>query len=146
MVDSPGDGTVHVGKVVGRATGPVSAVDAFGALGQVVNAAKECFLVHQEESTKRARLAAYETVEVARIKAGEAVLKDYFAQVFAERRHVFEELFDRLDRAMDAGDAAMVHETLLGVVAIAQSSPLANLGDLGEIRKALDDPDQVWEL
>jgi hypothetical protein len=32
------------------------------------------------------------------------------------------------------------------VVDLAKTSPLADLGDLSQIRAALDDPDQVWEL
>ena len=60
--------------------------------------------VHQVESSKRARSGAYETTEVARIKAAESVLKDYFGQVFAERHSNFEELFTRLDNALQAGD------------------------------------------
>jgi hypothetical protein len=32
-----------------------------------------------------------------------------------------------------------------GIVDIAKSSPSPDLGDLGKIRAALDDLDQVWE-
>lgn len=35
---------------------------------------------------------------------------------------------------------------LTGIVEIARTSPLANMGDLGQIRAALDDPDHVWEF
>ena len=44
---------------------------------------------HEEQATIRSRIGAYEATEVARIKAGEAVLKDYFSQVFAERRSLY---------------------------------------------------------
>ena len=124
----------------------LSALDAFNALNQVVEVARECFVVHEQESTKRARLHAYEQTEVAKVKAAETILRDYFGQVFAERRAVFEEMFERLDRAMESGDAQSVHAVLRGVVDVAQSSPLKDLGDLGQIRAALDDPDQVWDL
>ena len=102
--------------------------------------------MHQVEKTKRARLQTYETAEVARIKAAESVLKDYFAQVFAERRSNFEELFARLDTALEAQDGETVNLVVRGIVDIAKSSPLADLGDLGKIREALDDPNQVWEF
>ena len=77
---------VYEGKVIPpkRKTGPLSALDGLNALNQVVDAARECWTLHETESTKRARLHAYEQTEVARIRAGEAVLKDYFEQVFAE--------------------------------------------------------------
>jgi hypothetical protein len=142
------DKKVHEGKVVGSDKGPspLRSLDAFNAVGQIVDAARECFVIHEQESSRRARLRAYEATEVAKIKAAEAVLKHYFDQVFTERRGVYEEMFTRLDRAMDQDDAAAVHAVLRGIVDIAQSSPLADLGDLGQIRKALDDPNQVWDL
>ena len=142
------DKNVHEGKVVGQAKAPPSlpGLDAFNALGQIVDAARECFVIHEQESAKRARLQAYGATEVAKIKAAEAVLKHYFDQVFAERRGVYEEMFTRLDRAMEQDDAAVVHDVLRGIVDVARTSPLADLGDLSEIRKALDDPNQVWDL
>ena len=148
----PDDPKVHVGKVVPNSKGPkasakaLSALDAFNALNQVVNAARECIQIHEVESTKRAKIQAYEATEVARIKAGEAVLKDYFEQVFAERRKTYEDLFSRLDQALEQNNGEVVAVVLRGIVDVARSSPLADMGDLSQIRAALDDPDQVWEL
>ena len=142
----PDPATVHTAKVVGRAADGVTALQGFNALTQIVDAAKECIAVHEVESSKRARLQAYETTEVARIKAAESVLKDYFAKVFAERRSNFEELFNRLDGALEANDGETVALMVRGIVDIAKTSPLADLGALSQIRAALDDPDQVWEL
>ena len=142
----PDPATVHTAKVVGRAADGVTALQGFNALTQIVDEAKECIAVHEVESSKRARLQAYETTEVARIKAAESVLKDYFAKVFAERRSNFEELFNRLDGALEANDGETVALMVRGIVDIAKTSPLADLGDLSQIRAALDDPDQVWEL
>lgn len=142
----PEPSRVHTAKVVGRAAGGVTALQGFDALNQIVAAAKECVAVHQVESTKRARLQTYETAEVARIKAAESVLKDYFARVFAERKSNFEELFTRLDKALEANDGETVSWMVRGIVDIAKTSPLADLGDLSKIRAALDDPDQVWDL
>ncbi|WP_425004470.1 hypothetical protein [Mycolicibacterium sp. S3B2] len=137
---------VDSAKVVGRATRSVTPLQGFDALNQIVAAAKECIAVHEVESTKRARLQTYETAEVARIKAAESVLKDYFVQVFNERRSNFEALFARLDGAMEANDGETVSAMVRGIVDIAKTSPLADLGDLEKIRAALDDPEQVWEL
>lgn len=137
---------VHVGKVVPPKNGPLQAMNAFSALSQVVEAARECITTHEEQATARARIGAYEATEVARIKAGEAILKEYFAQVFAERRGLYEELFARLDRALEDGNGEVLHSVVRGIVDIARSSPLADMGDLGKVRAALDDPDQVWDL
>jgi hypothetical protein len=142
MTETSPDKEPLVGRVVGKVT-PLQGLDA---LRQVVETARECFIIHEEEATKRARLDAYEKTEVARIKAGESVLRDYFAQAFGVRRHMVDGLFTRLDDAMEKGDGNAVHEVLRGIVDVARTSPLADLGDLGQIRAALDDPDQVWEL
>ncbi|OMI40265.1 hypothetical protein [Streptomyces sparsogenes] len=142
----PDQSRVHVGRVVNAAKSSVRAIDGFAALNQVVEAARECIHIHEVESTKRARLEAYEATEVARIRAAESVLKDYFARAFAERRSICEEMFARLDRALDEGNGEVLHTVVRGIVDIAKSSPLAEIGDLSQVRAALDDPDQVWEL
>ncbi|MBX7452216.1 hypothetical protein GR927_29865 [Mycolicibacterium sp. 3033] len=136
----------HTAKVVGRGANAITPLQGFDALNQIVDAARECIAVHQVEKAKRARLETYEATEVARIKAAEAVLQGYFTQVFAERRSNFDELFARLDTALETQDGETVSLVVRGIVDMAKSSPLADLGDLGKIREALDDPNQVWEL
>ncbi|MFE7028934.1 hypothetical protein ACFU9Y_01405 [Streptomyces sp. NPDC057621] len=142
----PDQSKVHVGKVVNAAKGSVRAMDGLAALNGMVEAARECIHIHEVESTKRARIEAYEATEVARIRAAEAVLKDYFAQAFEERRTIYDEMFVRLDRALDEGNGEVLQAVVRGIVDVAKSSPLADIGDLSQIRSALDDPDQVWEL
>ncbi|MFC8697914.1 hypothetical protein [Streptomyces parvus] len=142
----PEQSKVHVGKVVNAAKGFGWGADGFTALNQLVEAARERIHIHEVESTKRARLEAYEATEVARIKAAEAVLKGYFSQVFAERRRIHDEMFARLDKALDEGNGEALQTVVRGIVDIAKSSPLAAIGDLSQVRAALDDPDQVWDL
>jgi hypothetical protein len=142
----PDESRVYRPKTIKPGVGPVSALQGLDALNQIVAAARECITVHEIEKSKRASIRAHETTEVARIMAAESVLKDYFAQVFAERRSNFEELFTRLDNALEVRDGEAVHLMVRGIVDIAKSSPLADLGDLTKIRAALDDPDQVFEL
>lgn len=133
-------------QVVRRGAGPVNALQGLNALNEIVGAAKECIAIQQVERTKRQQIRTYEATEVTRIKAAESVLKDYFAQIFAERRSNFEELFDRLDEALENHDGETANLMLRGIVDIAKSSPIADLGDLGQIRAALDDPDHIFEL
>lgn len=133
-------------NLVGQTVRTFSATDGFAALTQMVEAARECVGVIQTESTKRASIGAFEAAEVARIKAAEKVLRGYFEQVFAERRANFDELFARLDQAIDAGNSEAINVVVRGIVDIARTSPLADLGDLGQIRAALDDPDHVFDL
>lgn len=137
---------VVVPTVVKSTAKAVTVADGIGALNQIVEAARECLLVHEQESSKRSRIQAYEVTEVRRIKAAEAILKDYFAQVFAERRHVYQELFSRLDSALESGQNDALNHVLQGIVDVARSSPLADAGDLDKVRAALDDPNQIWNL
>lgn len=137
---------VHIPKVVKTAASAATPGEGFQALNQIVEAARECLQIHEVESTKRARIQAYEVTEVDRIKAAETILRSYFDQVFAERRQIYQELFARLDRAINEENGEVLQDVVRGIVDIARHSPLADLGDLCQIRAALDDPDQVWDL
>lgn len=135
------------GKVLPpRAGGVIPGAEAFAALNNVIEGTREYLRLREEEQTKRAQIEAYKATETARIKAAENILRDYFHQVLAERARTFDELLTRLDHATEAGDGQAASETLRAIVAIAQTSPLADLGDLGKLRQALDDPTHVWEL
>ncbi|ORI19591.1 hypothetical protein [Rhodococcus sp. 1168] len=140
------DHKVYEGDVLHPRRGMANAFDGFNALGQLIGAAQECINIYATENTKQAKIEAYAETEVAKIKAAESVLKDYFEQSFAERRSTFSELFTRLDRALDDANAEAVNSVLTSIVETAKSSPIANAGDLSQIRAALDDPSQVWEL
>ncbi len=134
------------GVVLPAAKSALPSVDALSALNNVVDGTLELLRVREEERTKRAKIDAYATVEVARIKGAESVLRQYFEQVFAERSKTIDGLFEHLDDAMTRGDGTAATAALQGIVDLAKSSPLADIGDLNQVRKALDDPDHVWEL
>ncbi|WP_338887834.1 hypothetical protein [Rhodococcus sovatensis] len=137
---------VYEGEVLGSGKKTVSALDGFAALNQLVDAARECITIHATENTKQRRIETYASVELAKIKTAETVLKDYFEKSFTERRATFDQLFANLDRALDQGNSEVVSAVLDSIVDIAKSSPLANAGDLSQIRNALDDPNHVWEI
>ena len=122
------------------------AADAFGALNNVIDGTLDYLRLREEEGTKRAKIDAYATVEVARIHEASSLLKHYFEQVFAERSTTIDGLFRHLDGAMASGDGKATEAALQGIVDLAKSSPLVDIGDLSQVRKALDDPDHVWEL
>lgn len=143
MVDQP---KVSDSTVVRQGGVPIRALDGLGALNVLVSAARECYVIHREETSKRAKIAAYETTEVARIKAAESLLRGYFAQVFAERARTFDDLFERFDTALDQGNSEALNLVVKSIVDVAKTSPLADLDDLSQVRAALDDPDFVWDL
>lgn len=121
-------------------------LDAFNALSVLVNATSEAFSTHQVEKTKRDQLRTYRETEIAQIKSSEKMLRDYFDRIFAERRQIHTKLFDTLDHALETGDAAVVQSVVGGIVDVATSSPLADLGNLGELRRAMNDPNAIFEL
>jgi hypothetical protein len=135
-----------VGEVFIAAAGKISAVDALGALTQLVDATRESIKIHEVESTKREKLKTYRETEIARIQASERVLREYFDRIFEERRETHRHLFASLDLALQAGDVAAMQTVVGGIVEVARISPLANLGNLAELRAAMDDPDAVFEL
>ena len=49
-----------------------------------------------------------------------------------ERANTNQELFARLDSAMESGDPQMVHAVVRGIVDVAQASPLAGIEDFGK--------------
>ena len=134
------------GAVVAPAKSALRAVDALGALNNVVDGARDYLRLREEEQTKRAQIDAYVTVEIARIQEASSLLKRYFDQVFAERSTTIDGLFRHLDVAMTSGDGKATEAALQGIVDLAKSSPLVDMGDLSQVRKAMDDPDHVWEL
>ena len=135
------------GVVVAPAAKSVlSAVDALSAFNNVVDGTRDYLRLREAEQTKRANLDAYATVEVERIQQASSALKDYFAHVFAERAMTIDGLFQRLDDAMASGDVATSTAAVQGIVDLAKSSPLADISDLSQVRKALDDPNHVWEF
>ena len=136
----------NVAKAVGAGVRVFTALDGFNALNEIVDAAQGYLQLHEVESTKRASIEAASKTEVARIKAAENVLRDYFEHAFAERRSNFDALFGSLDTAIANGDGETVNAVLTSIVDIAKKSPIAELGDLSEVRALLRDPDNVWEL
>ncbi|QOC94919.1 hypothetical protein D0Q02_30740 [Micromonospora craniellae] len=116
------------------------------ALKQLISVSREVIEIHEIESTKRERLRTYRATEVERIKASERVLRDYFDRIFAERREQNQVLFDGLRQAREAGDVAAMQTFVGGIVEVARISPLAQIGDLADLRRAMDDPDTVFQL
>lgn len=136
----------RISKPATAVAGAVGQADALAALNNIVEAGREYLQLREEETTKRARLEAYRTVETERVRAAERVLTDYFDRVFAERSDSFQQMWSRLDEAAEKGDDDTVRNMLGGIVQLAQSSPLSGLADLPALRAAFDDPNTVWDL
>lgn len=128
------------------ASGAVPGVTAFDALKTLVDRTQEYVEIRETERTKRRVLETYEKVEVKRIQAAENLLRQYFDTVFEERSQNFEKILQRYDEAVGRGDGTAAAGALQALIDLARESPLSQLGDLAQLRAALDDPDHVWEL
>lgn len=126
--------------------GEITGVDALAALNQIVTAARESVEIHETERTKREKLRTYRETEVRRIKSSEKMLKQYFDQIFAERAETHRKLFAGLDVALESGDTAALQTIVGGIIEVARTSPLAGIGDMAELKRAMDDPDAVFDL
>lgn len=85
-------------------------------------------------------------MHVGRVRAAEATLKMYFDRVFEERRQTSDEMFVRLDQALEAGDPQMVNAVVRGLVELAQSSPLSGMEDFGKFWADYGTPENPIEL
>ena len=128
------------------AAASIGAVDALGALTMIVSATRESLEIHEVERTKREKLSTYRETEVRRIKASERILREYFDQIFAERRETHNHLFESLDRALESGDISALQVVVGGIVEVARTSPLASIAKLADLRQAMDDPNTVFEF
>ena len=146
MTGSDRKPSAAVAKVAKAAGSAATSMDVLAALNNVVEAGREYFKLREQHRTTRAHIDAYRSLETERVRAAEAVLTNYFDSVFEERAGNFRELWTRLDQAAETGNDDQVRDMLGAIVSLAQTSPLNGLADLGAIRAALDDPDQVWEL
>ncbi len=142
MADVP----VERGEVISGRSMPIPSADAFAALREIVDAAHDYVRIREEEQTKRAAITAAEHVQVDRIHAAEQILRLYFERVFDERAKTSDEMFARLDQAMESGDPQMVHAVVRGIVDLAASSPLSGLEDFGTFWAELGTSDNPIEL
>lgn len=124
---------------------PTSA-QAFTALGLITTEVVGYLKVRDQERTRRGQITAYRDLEIEKIRVAERMLTGYFERAFAERAQTIDSMFESLDAAIASGDDNVVRSTLAGIVDIAKSSPLAAVGDLSQIRAALDDPKHTWQF
>lgn len=137
---------VHEGKVLPPAVDRVSSADALGAFNEVVGFLREAIQIHETESTKREKLKTYRETEVARFKASENALRYYLDRTYEERHETHKRLFDSLDVAVAAGDVPAMQAVLGGIVEVARTSPLADIGNIGELQRAMSDPNTTFEF
>ena len=120
--------------------------DPVQCLNDIVQAWTEYLKIAEEEKTKRREIAAWEKATIAEIQAKRDILMKYLDCSFDERARNFHLLFEVADTAISSQDNQKLGFALTAIVELAKSNPLKDMADLANVKKALDDPDYVWEL
>lgn len=124
------------------ATG-AEAVSAIAAMGSEI---AKTIRICQIEETKRTQIKANMEVEVARINSISKLLSDYLDKTFDERAELFDNYFRVLDKAIAAGDAALMSATLGSINSLAAMSPFKNLADFATVQQQLRQADTEWDI
>ena len=77
------------------------------------------------------------SINVGKIEQQTEFLKAYLAETFKERRHSIDEMFERLDKGIEAGNMDLVNVAMESITTIVKSSPLK---EAEKIIQALNDP------
>lgn len=145
-------GLVVAGKVSGRSSGvlapgvarvPVDPTVFIEGLNRLTTSVTDYLTVAQQESTKRAAIAAHRDVALAEISAQRENISELMRFTFQERAAVIERHFAALDQALAAGDASLAQSALQGMVQIVQSSPFKSIQ---EMQSAMQSKDFVMRL
>ena len=130
--------------VVSKKVGAV--VDPFQLLQTVVEYGDKWVTEVQRGMTERAEIGAWEQVQTDKIRAQRDVLLKALDLTFDERRENFRRLFDGLDAAMEADDAAQASSFLESITDLAKESPFKDLANVEIIAADLKRPDKTWEV
>ncbi len=120
--------------------------DPLECLREMVEACTEYGKTAEVERTKRQEITAWEKTTIAEIRAKRDLIMAYLDRSFDERAENFRCLFEVVDRAIITGDNQQLALTLNSITELAKSSPFKDLASLSYVRKALKDPNHVWEF
>lgn len=119
--------SVNPAMIATRVNLALGAKEAFDIL---VSSHYEYKKIAEEEKTKRASIEAWREVNVGKIQHQTEILKSYLENTFSERRYAIDEMFDRLDVAMQTGNMDLMSAAMGGIVSIVKSSPLQEVEKL----------------
>ena len=128
---------------VGSIATSAEAVSAIAKMGtEIARTIQIC----QIEETKRTQIKAHMEVELARINSISKLLSDYLDKTFDERSELFDNYFRVLDKAIAAGDTALMSATLGSINSLAAQSPFKNLADFAAVQQQLGQADTEWDI
>jgi hypothetical protein len=134
------NGAVVVAKKLGAVVEPLQ------VLQSLVEYADKWVAEVQRAKIERAEIAAWGQVQTDKIRAQRDVLLKALDLTFDERRENFHRLFDGLDAAMQAGNAAQATSFLESITDLAKTSPFQDLANVEIIAAELKRPDKTWDV
>lgn len=98
------------------------------------------------EQTKRREIEAREKIILEEIATRRKLMNDFLSNWFDERRQNFQELFARIDKAIDENDNYKLQLLLAAMLELAKTSPFKDLQNLNQVQANLTNSNYVWEL
>lgn len=103
----------------------------------LVNAYADYKTICQTEHTKREAIAAWKEVQLTKTNNQRDFLESYLKERFAERRHVIDEMFKRLDQGIEDNNPDVITMAMSAIQNTVQSSPLQ---EAAQVLMAMNDP------
>lgn len=100
------------------------------SLEKMTEAIERCYLVKQQEETKREAIRAYRDVELKKLKNQKKNFEQYINYVFQERRINFDKFFQQLDIAIETDNMELANIVMAGIIQQIQNSPLQGVQEL----------------
>lgn len=100
------------------------------SLEKMTEAIGRCYLVKQQEETKREAIRAYRDVELKKLKNQKKNFEQYINHVFQERRINFDKFFQQLDIAIETDNMELANIVMAGIIQQIQNSPLQGVQEL----------------
>lgn len=123
-----------------------SPTQALELLNTIINAYTEVERITETEKTKRYAIEQQSKVALAKIDAQKAVLMQYIEYTFAERKNIFDKLFNVVDDAIKKGDNQQLALGLKNMTDLATSNPFKDLISVEKVGNALEDKNHEWDF
>lgn len=119
-------------------TGPSNPISiAAQGFEMLVNSYADYKTICQTEHTKREAISAWKEVQLNKTNNQREFLESYLKERFVERRHVIDEMFDRLDEGIKNDDSELISMAMTAIENTVKSSPLQ---EASQVLAALNDP------
>ena len=102
---------------------------------QVVKSVVDYYQTREQETTKRAQIAADLSRDLAELELAREAITVYMDKAFDERKVQFDRLFRVLDQAQRECDTQGMSATLDALVTLAQSSPFKSLAEIRRLTR-----------